>query len=56
VKEIVPKFIDKVPDPPRGKRFQDCCDSVTGEPSEECFDIYHKVKKEVSDFGIEFLY
>ncbi|MFX1261386.1 MAG: monomethylamine:corrinoid methyltransferase [Promethearchaeota archaeon] len=56
VKKIVPKFIDKVPDPPRGKRFQDCCDLVTGEPSEECFDIYHKVKKEVSDLGIEFLY
>ncbi|MFW9912948.1 MAG: monomethylamine:corrinoid methyltransferase [Candidatus Thorarchaeota archaeon] len=56
VKKIVPEFIDKVPDPPRGKRFQDCCDIVTGEPSQECFDIYHKVKKEVSDFGIEFLY
>lgn len=56
VKKIVPKFIDKVPDPPRGKRFQDCCDMVTGEPSKECFDIYHKVKKEVSDLGIEFLY
>ncbi|MFW9888550.1 MAG: monomethylamine:corrinoid methyltransferase [Candidatus Thorarchaeota archaeon] len=56
VKKLVPKFIDKVPDPPRGKRFQDCCDMVTGEPSEECFDIYHKVKKEVSDLGIEFLY
>ncbi|MHA2065431.1 MAG: monomethylamine:corrinoid methyltransferase, partial [Candidatus Thorarchaeota archaeon] len=56
VKQIVPKFIDKVPDPPRGKRFQDSCDPVTGEPSKECFEIYDKVKKEVSDLGIEFLY
>ncbi len=56
VKKIVPKFIDKVPDPPRGKRFQDCCDSLTGEPSKECFGIYEEVKKQVSDLGIEFLY
>ncbi|MFX0055003.1 MAG: monomethylamine:corrinoid methyltransferase [Candidatus Hermodarchaeota archaeon] len=55
-KQIVPKFIDKVPDPPRGKRFQECCDMVTGDPSKECFEIYEKVKKEVSDLGIEFLY
>ncbi|UCH05317.1 MAG: monomethylamine:corrinoid methyltransferase [Candidatus Thorarchaeota archaeon] len=56
VKKIVPNFVDKVPDPPRGKRFQDCCDPMTGKPSEECFEIYNRVKSEVADLGMEFLY
>jgi hypothetical protein len=56
VKQIVPKFIDKVPNPPRGKRFQDSCDPLTGEPSKESFEIYDKVKKEVADLGIDFMY
>jgi methylamine--corrinoid protein Co-methyltransferase len=56
VRGIVPKFEDKIPDPPKGKRFQDCCDLLTGEPSKECFDIYTKVKKEVAELGIDFPY
>lgn len=56
VKKIVLKFMNKIPDPPKGKRFQECCDPLTGEPSKECFDIYSKVKKEVTDLGIDFLY
>lgn len=56
VKKIVPKFKDMIPDPPKGKRFQECCDPLTGTPSKECFDIYYKVKKEVTDLGIDFLY
>ncbi|MGY5855137.1 MAG: monomethylamine:corrinoid methyltransferase [Candidatus Thorarchaeota archaeon] len=55
-KKLVSKFKDKIPDPPKGKKFQECCDPLTGEPSKECFDIYNKVKKEVTDLGIEFLY
>ncbi|MHA3964700.1 MAG: monomethylamine:corrinoid methyltransferase [Candidatus Thorarchaeota archaeon SMTZ1-45] len=56
VKKIIPKFEDRIPDPPKGKRFQECCDLKTGEPSKECYDIYNKVKKEVIDLGIEFQY
>ncbi|MFW9963736.1 MAG: monomethylamine:corrinoid methyltransferase [Candidatus Sifarchaeia archaeon] len=56
VKKILPKFEDKIPEPPKGKRFQECCNLLTGEPSKEIFDIYHKVKKEVTDLGIDFLY
>jgi methylamine--corrinoid protein Co-methyltransferase len=56
VNKILPKFKDNIAEPPKGKRFQECCDPLTGAPSKECFDIYYKVKKEVSDLGIDFLY
>ncbi len=56
VKNLVSKFEDKIPNPPKGRRFQECCDILTGEPSKECFSIYEKVKKEVSNLGIDFLY
>ncbi|UCE11839.1 MAG: monomethylamine:corrinoid methyltransferase [Candidatus Thorarchaeota archaeon] len=56
VKRIIPRFADRVGDPPRGKTFQECCDPVTGRPSKECYEIYERVKQEVADLGVRFLY
>ncbi len=54
VKELLSRFIEKIPNPPKGSRFQECCDQTTGKPSKKCFSIYKKVRDEVSDLGIEF--
>jgi len=55
-KTIVKKYVDKIPNPPMGRRYQECCDIKTGKPGKECLEVYEKVKKELSDLGLEFKY
>jgi methylamine--corrinoid protein Co-methyltransferase len=40
--------------PPIGKRFQECNDLITLQPTQEYVDIYNKVKDELSRIGFEF--
>lgn len=56
VKTLVKKYVDKLPNPPIGKRYQDCFDMRTGKPSHECVEVYTRVKKELEDLGLEFKY
>jgi methylamine--corrinoid protein Co-methyltransferase len=56
VKTLVKKYVDKIPNPPPGQRYQDCFDARTGTPSRECLAIYSRVKKELEDLGLEFKY
>jgi len=56
VKTLVKKYVDKIPNPPTGKRYQDCFDMRTGKPSHECVEIYTRIKKELEDLGLEFKY
>jgi methylamine--corrinoid protein Co-methyltransferase len=56
VTALVRKYVDKLPNPPPGQRYQDCFDVRTGTPSGECLSIYFKVKKELADLGLEFKY
>ena len=56
VKTIVKKYVDRIPNPPMGRRYQECCDIKTGKPGKECLEVYEKVKKELSDLGLEFKY
>ena len=52
VKKIIPKYEDKLRNPPKGKSFTECYDIKTLKPTQEWLDIYLKVKKEAIDLGI----
>lgn len=54
VKKIVPKYVDRIGDPPPGMKHQECCDYETGKPSQKCLHVYDKVKSELADLGLEF--
>jgi methylamine--corrinoid protein Co-methyltransferase len=54
VKSLLPKYEDKVADPPRGFKYKECYDTRTGKPSKKCLDVYNKVKRELQDLGLEF--
>jgi len=56
VKSLLPKYGDKVADPPRGFKYQECYDTRTGKPSKKCLDVYNKAKRELQDLGLEFKY
>jgi methylamine--corrinoid protein Co-methyltransferase len=52
VKAILPKYENKLKNPPRGKSFPECTDLQTLQPTKEWLDIYEKVWKELEDLGI----
>jgi methylamine--corrinoid protein Co-methyltransferase len=54
VKQLVNKYVDKIADPPVGKRYQECFDISRMVPSREYVGIYNKAKKELEDLGIAF--
>jgi len=56
VKTLLSKYKDKIANPPLGMKYQECCDIKTGNPSAKCWDLYNKVKKELTDLGVEFKY
>ncbi len=45
-------FIDKKP--PVGKKFQECNDLTTFQPTEEYLGVYHRVKDELARIGLSF--
>jgi methylamine--corrinoid protein Co-methyltransferase len=54
LKTLVPKYEDRLKNPPKGKRFQECYDLETLTPSKEYVELYARVKKELEDLGIAF--
>lgn len=54
VKKLIPKYIDKMANPPLGLKFQECYDIETGKPSSKYLEIYGRVKRELEDLGIKF--
>jgi len=52
VKQILPRYEDKLKNPPLGKKFQEICDIETGRVSREYLELVTKVKKELSDLGL----
>jgi methylamine--corrinoid protein Co-methyltransferase len=54
VKKLLPKYTNKIANPPLGFKYQECYDTSTGKPSQRCLEIYSKVKKELEDLGLEF--
>jgi hypothetical protein len=54
VKVLLPKYKDKLADPPLGKKFQECYDWGSIEPSQEYVELYGRIKDELTGYGIEF--
>lgn len=60
--EIVKKINEKYEEivrsrnPPRGKRFAECYDTETVTPSKEYQEIYKRVKRELEDLSLKFIY
>ena len=55
VDTLLKKYEDKLPDPPIGKKYQECYDVASGKPIKEYLELYRKVRKEMADrFGLQF--
>jgi len=54
VNKLLPRYEDKLADPPGGKRFQDCFDPDSIEPRQEYVDLYGKIKEELASYGLRF--
>jgi len=55
VKALLAKYEDQLPNPPAGKRYQDCYDMTTGKPKKEFMELYHEIQQEMTDrFGLRF--
>jgi methylamine--corrinoid protein Co-methyltransferase len=52
IKKILPKYEEKLKEPPKGKSFIECFDIRTLEPNKEWLEIYYKIRKEAIDLGI----
>jgi methylamine--corrinoid protein Co-methyltransferase len=52
VKAILPKYEDKLKNPPKGKSFPECTDLKTLQPAREWLEIYERVWKELEDLGL----
>lgn len=56
VNRLLPKYENGLDNPPAGKRYQDCYNIKTREPSKEYTALYQKAKKELADYGLKFKY
>jgi len=54
VKNLLAKYMNKIADPPLGKKYQECFDKKSGKPSDKYVEIYSKVKEELKDLGVKF--
>ena len=52
---LLEKYEDRLRTPPVGKKYQECCDVVTGAPNKEFIELYREVRQEMTDqFGLKF--
>ena len=54
MKKILPKYEKDISKAPIGKTISECYNMETVEPTKEYLDLYEKVKKEVSAFGLKY--
>ena len=54
VKKLLARYEDRLADPPRGKKFQECYDWDSIEPCQEYIDLYGKIKEELTGYGLKF--
>jgi methylamine--corrinoid protein Co-methyltransferase len=54
VKTILPKYEDKLLDPPKGTPFQESHDWGSIEPCQEYHDLYGRIKDELKGYGVKF--
>lgn len=56
VNVLLLKYENNLDKPPEGKRYQDCYNIKTLEPSKEYRTLYVEAKKELTDYGLKFKY
>ncbi len=56
VKALIPKYEEKLRNPPKWKSFTECFDLRTLKPTKEWKDTYDRVWKELEDLGLPRLY
>jgi methylamine--corrinoid protein Co-methyltransferase len=49
---LIPKYEDRLRNPPKGKSFTECYDLHTLRPTQEWLDIYLRVKEELIELGM----
>jgi methylamine--corrinoid protein Co-methyltransferase len=54
VKTLLPKYSDRLADPPLGQKFQEAFDWGSIEPSQEYVDLYGRIKDELAGYGLKF--
>jgi len=54
VEKILPKYENQIKEAPSGKKFSECYDLDRVEPTMQYLDLYEKIKKEVSDMGLDY--
>jgi methylamine--corrinoid protein Co-methyltransferase len=52
VMNLISLYEEKLENPPLGRRFQECYDLATVQPSDEYNNIFNQVKKELEDLGL----
>jgi methylamine---corrinoid protein Co-methyltransferase len=56
VNQMLTKYEDKIGDAPKGKPFQECYDVSTITPMPWYQEMFNKVKQEIADLGVDFIY
>jgi len=51
-KALIPKYEDKLMNPPKGKSFTECFDLKTLKPTKEWQEIYNRLKNEIIGLGV----
>ena len=54
VKRLLLKYEGNIDNPPQGKRYQDCYNIKTLEPSSRYVELYEKAKEELTGYGLNF--
>jgi methylamine--corrinoid protein Co-methyltransferase len=54
VKQILAQYEDQMADAPIGKRFDECYDLQTLQPTQEYVELYGRVKEKLSGFGLDY--
>jgi methylamine--corrinoid protein Co-methyltransferase len=54
VKKILGEYESKIPEAPKGKRFDECYDLKTVRPTQEYLDVYDRCKEKLTGFGLEY--
>ena len=55
VKKLLSTYESKIPEAPVGKRFQECFNIDTLEPTNEYVELYEKMKDEMTQYGLKFM-
>ncbi|GAH87527.1 unnamed protein product, partial [marine sediment metagenome] len=56
VNRLLPKYENNLDNPPKGKKYQECYNIETLEPSREFIGLYGRIKKELTGYGLKFKY